>query len=112
MSNNQKLTAENADHANGSNELYTAAHKLAATPICIFTRPLNGQISDNFPIWKLNFRQHVRAADAEDTTVGFPTLPLYASDIVILSIATLTGLTTPDTDFSESCSFTGDTRVG
>ncbi|KYQ56776.1 hypothetical protein ALC60_04375, partial [Trachymyrmex zeteki] len=63
----------------------------------------------------LNFRQHVRAADAEDTctTVGFPTLPLYASDIVILSITTLIpGLTTPDTDFSESYSFTGDTRVG
>jgi len=44
MPNNWRLTAENADHANGSNELYTAAHKLTATPLCIFMRPLNGRM--------------------------------------------------------------------
>lgn len=31
ISNNRWLTAENADYANGSNELYTMAHNLAAT---------------------------------------------------------------------------------
>jgi len=39
MPNNWRLTAENADHANGSNELYTAAHKLTATPYA-FSRGL------------------------------------------------------------------------